>query len=291
MGGFVLPFFLAWIGIRNTAPEGEVPQSVILSFYAGAAILLLCVVYSLIKIKEWPPKLYEEYNGIPDAEAGGKKEKTNLIKLLRDAPSAFWTVSVVQFFCWFSFLFMWTYTTGTVASNAFDTPEIDKITSITDGDNTVAGKYILVNDTVTVIADGCVTDTPLLASSGDSLMTPQERLSDYMQSHEGYIVFTTGTSVVRDSHTGKTDVMEVNTYRIDGQKAHITTVKALDTASSEYSNAGDWVGILFAVQAVGSVLWAVVLPRFRSRKFSYSLSLLIGAVGFVMAGTELEIKE
>lgn len=282
--GFVFPFFLAWIGIRNTAPEGEVPQSVILSFYAGAAILLLCVVYSLIKIKEWPPKLYEEYNGTPDAEAGGKKEKTNLIKLLRDAPSAFWTVSVVQFFCWFSFLFMWTYTTGTVASNAFDTPEIDKITSITDGDNTVAGKYILVNDTVTVIADGYVTDTPLLASSGDSLMTPQERLSDYIQSHEGDIVFTTGTSVVRDPHTGKTDVMEANTYRIDGQKAHITTVKALDTASSEYSNAGDWVGILFAVQAVGSVLWAVVLPRFRSRKFSYSLSLLIGAAGFVMAG-------
>ena len=48
--------------------------------------------------------------------------------------------------------------------------------------------------------------------------------------------------------------------------------------------ASSWVGILFAVQAIGSVLWAVVLPMFRSRKFSYSLSLLLGAAGFVSAG-------
>jgi maltose/moltooligosaccharide transporter len=44
------------------------------------------------------------------------------------------------------------------------------------------------------------------------------------------------------------------------------------------------VGILFAVQAIGSVLWAVLLPMFRNRKVSYSLSLLLGAVGFISAG-------
>lgn len=282
--GFVFPFFLAWIGIRNTAPEGEVPQSVILSFYAGAAILLLCVVYSLIKIKEWPPKLYEEYNGNPNLGNDDKKEKVNLVRLLREAPSAFWTVSVVQFFCWFSFLFMWTYTTGTVASNVFDTPVIDKIVSVSDGKNIISGKYILVNDTVTVIADGCVSDSPFLLSVGDSSMTPEERLSDYIQSQLGDIILTTGTSVARDPVTGKIDVVEAETHNINAKNARFDTVKALDTSSSQYSNAGDWVGILFAVQAVGSVLWAIVLPRFRSRKFSYALSLLLGALGFVMAG-------
>ncbi|MBD5250690.1 MAG: SLC45 family MFS transporter [Barnesiella sp.] len=61
-------------------------------------------------------------------------------------------------------------------------------------------------------------------------------------------------------------------------------VEELNTESSQYNDAGNWVGILFAVQAIGSVLWAVVLPRFRSRKFSYALSLLLGAAGFISAG-------
>ncbi|MBQ0119766.1 MAG: MFS transporter [Bacteroidales bacterium] len=55
-----------------------------------------------------------------------------------------------------------------------------------------------------------------------------------------------------------------------------------DVASSEaYQSAGDWVGILFAVQAVGSVLWATVLPRFKNIKVAYALSLLLGGVGFL----------
>ncbi|MDE6484445.1 MAG: MFS transporter [Duncaniella sp.] len=61
-------------------------------------------------------------------------------------------------------------------------------------------------------------------------------------------------------------------------------VEELNTESPQYNDAGNWVGILFAIQAIGSVLWAVVLPRFRSRKFSYALSLLLGAAGFISAG-------
>ena len=55
----------------------------------------------------------------------------------------------------------------------------------------------------------------------------------------------------------------------------------LDTASKEYQAAGDWTGVLFAVQAVGSILWALVLPRFKNTKVAYSSSLVLGAVGFI----------
>ena len=154
--GFVFPFLLAWIGIQATAPDGVVPQTVIWSFYIGAAILMLCVLYSLVKIKEWPPKVYAEYNG-GSTEENSPKEKTNMVKLLRNAPSTFWTVGLVQFFCWFAFLFMWTYTTGTVATIAFDTPVTDRISAITNGETTITGKYILINDTVTVVKEGKAT--------------------------------------------------------------------------------------------------------------------------------------
>jgi maltose/moltooligosaccharide transporter len=53
-----------------------------------------------------------------------------------------------------------------------------------------------------------------------------------------------------------------------------------DVASEGYQTAGNWVGILFAVQAIGSVLWALVIPKFKNIKTAYVVSLLIGAVGF-----------
>ena len=60
-----------------------------------------------------------------------------------------------------------------------------------------------------------------------------------------------------------------------------TGAAVIDTASIQYQNAGDWVGILFAVQAVGSVIWATIIPQFKSLKMAYVVSLLLGAVGFI----------
>ena len=181
--GYVFPFVLAWIGIKNTAPEGVIPDSVIFSFYIGAAILILCVIYTSVKVKEWPPKEYAEYHGITVEE---NKEKTNVFKLLVKAPSAFWTVGLVQFFCWSAFMFMWTYTNGSIALNVFDTPVVENM---------------------------------------------------------GRIV--------------------------------------LDTKSIEYQNAANWVGVVFAVQAIGSVLWAMAIPFFKNRKLAYIVSLVLGGIGFI----------
>ena len=180
--GYLFPIFFAYIGIKNVAPAGVVPDSVIYSFYIGALILIGCVVYTSVKVKEMPPHEYAEFHGIKEE----KEEKANIFVLLKNAPSAFWTVGLVQFFCWAAFMFMWTYTNGSIAANVFDTPVIE-----------AGGKVVL------------------------------------------------------------------------------------DTKSIEYQTAGDWVGVLFAVQAIGSVLWAIMIPMFKNRKVAYVVSLLIGAVGFI----------
>ena len=36
------------------------------------------------------------------------------------------------------------------------------------------------------------------------------------------------------------------------------------------------------MQAIGSVVWAAVLPQFRNTKVAYALSLVLGAIGFAM---------
>jgi maltose/moltooligosaccharide transporter len=55
-----------------------------------------------------------------------------------------------------------------------------------------------------------------------------------------------------------------------------------DPASESFQEAGNWVGILFAVQAIGSVVWAALLPQFKNTKLAYSVSLVIGGLGFFM---------
>ena len=174
--GFVFPFVLTWVGISNTAPQGIVPDSVVFSFYVGAAILILCVIYTSVKVKEMPPKEYAEFHGLDQASASAEAQP-GFLALLRRAPRAFWTVGLVQFFCWAAFMYMWTYTTGAVSAQVWGTT---------------------------------------------------------------------------------------------------------DTASEAYQEAGNWVGILFAVQAIGSVVWAVVIPLFRSHRLAYVVSLLLGGIGFTL---------
>lgn len=54
-----------------------------------------------------------------------------------------------------------------------------------------------------------------------------------------------------------------------------------DVQSAGYQEAGNWVGVLFAVQAIGSVIWAVILPLFKARKQAYAFSLVLGGIGFI----------
>lgn len=185
--GYVFPFIFAAVGISNIAEKGIVPDSVIYSFYIGALILILCVIYTTLKVKEYPPALYAQYHGITESRA---TEKTRIIALLRRAPRTFWTTGLVQFFCWMAFMFMWTYTNGAIALSAFDAP----LTEVADGDS-------------------------------------------------------------------------VRVF--------------IDTQSAQYQAAGNWVGILFAVQAVGSVLWSTVIPLFKNIKCAYVMSLVLGGIGFI----------
>lgn len=270
--GFIFPFLLTWIGIQNTAEAGVVPPTVVYSFYAGAAILLLCVIYSLVKIKEWPPHVYAEYNGGPQeaSDGGDKKKRDNLLKLLVKAPKTFWTVGLVQFFCWIAFLFMWTYTNGTVARNAFDCPTTEYITGISFSDASGAiashgAKHVLTADSTEVINDGKLI-TPIESLPANTELIFAGMMGEDPQTHKLYL-----------EDVKRVTVADPSAVTLD---KHVV----LNTDSEEYNAAGNWVGILFAVQAIGSVLWAVVLPLFRSRKFSYALSLLLGAAGFVSAG-------
>ncbi|MFV0375943.1 MAG: MFS transporter [Mangrovibacterium sp.] len=128
--GSVLPYFLTNIlHVSNKAAEGEVPPSVIWSFYIGGAILLLSVLWTVFRTKEYPPEVYCEQNGIDYAKwlEEGKQKKsldeklTNFWHLFTNMPKVMALLAIVQFFSWFALYLMWVYTTPAVAQHAFGT--------------------------------------------------------------------------------------------------------------------------------------------------------------------------
>lgn len=114
----IFPFLLTWLGVANTANKGVVPQSVVISFYAGAILLIITSLFTVFRVKEYDPATYAMYHGISEK---GNSEGGNWITLLKKAPKAFWTVTLVQFFCWFAFQYLWTYSAGAIAQNVWHT--------------------------------------------------------------------------------------------------------------------------------------------------------------------------
>lgn len=119
--GSFLPYVLTnYLGIENTAPEGQVPHSVIWSFYLGGSILLVSVLWTVFRTKEYAPKEFAEYQG-STVEEEKKAERTSFITTLKTMPAVLNQLAVVQFFSWFALFTMWVYTTPAVAQHVWGT--------------------------------------------------------------------------------------------------------------------------------------------------------------------------
>ncbi|MCG8580026.1 MAG: MFS transporter [Bacteroidales bacterium] len=120
--GSILPFVLTnSLNISNTAPQGQVPPSVIWSFYIGGAALLGSVVWTVIKTKEYPPEEYAQYKGL-DKEPEADPQYKGIIgffRLMKITPKTMVQLAVVQFFSWFALYIMWVYFTPAVSQHVW----------------------------------------------------------------------------------------------------------------------------------------------------------------------------
>ncbi|HKI78051.1 MAG TPA: MFS transporter [Ignavibacteriaceae bacterium] len=58
-----LPYMMTnWFGISNTAPSGEIPESVKFSFYIGGAVFLLAVLWTVFSTKEYSPEELKRFS-------------------------------------------------------------------------------------------------------------------------------------------------------------------------------------------------------------------------------------
>ncbi len=120
--GSILPFVLTnSLSIPNTADPGKVPPSVIWSFYIGGTALLLSVIWTVFRTKEYPPEEYAEYKGLDVNKNADPNHKgiAGFFHLLKETPKTMIQLAVVQFFSWFAMYLMWVYTTSAVSQHVW----------------------------------------------------------------------------------------------------------------------------------------------------------------------------
>lgn len=147
----LLPYiFTNFFNISNTAAPGVISDSVKYSFYIGAVVFLVSVLWTVFTTKEFPPENIETWTQEKLKTKGllnGLKEiSTGIFKM----PATMMQLAVVQFFTWIAFFAMWIYTTSGIAANTFGTTDRDSKTFQDAGD--WVGVMFMVYNGVSAIA-------------------------------------------------------------------------------------------------------------------------------------------
>ena len=99
--GSWLPYVLAeWFGISKTAPEGEVPQNVIFSFYIGAAVLIITILWTVFTTKEYSPEELQTFESEEKRVEKKNPKFSDIFKDMATMPKTMKQLSVTQFFTW-----------------------------------------------------------------------------------------------------------------------------------------------------------------------------------------------
>lgn len=116
--GSYLPDWLTKMGISNEAPAGFVADNVIYSFYIGAALLIISILYTIITTREYSPQEFADFEDGKEVE----KQESKFSDIFKDfaaIPLQMKKLGIVQFFSWFALFTMWVFTTSALATHHF----------------------------------------------------------------------------------------------------------------------------------------------------------------------------
>lgn len=135
--GSLLPSIMnKGFGFSNMAQAGEVADNVKYAFYVGAAILLLSVLWTIVKTKEYSPAQMAEFKSAQPPVAETKK-RNGFMEITYDImhmPKIMLQLGLCQFFAWFALFSMWVYTTPAIAEHVYGVTDPSSAEYATAGD-------------------------------------------------------------------------------------------------------------------------------------------------------------
>ena len=118
--GSCLPYILAeWIGISTDASNGHIPDNVVFSFYIGAAIMIVTILWTVFTTKEYSPEELAVFNAENETVEQEKSKFSDIFRDIAAMPKTMKQLGLVQFFSWIALFGMWVFTTPAVAQHVY----------------------------------------------------------------------------------------------------------------------------------------------------------------------------
>ncbi len=243
-----LPYMMTnWFGISNTAPTGVVPPSVKWSFYLGAMVFFLAVLWTVVRTREYPPEEFERYNrgesrgeSLLDAAGKGSAEEAG------DGSRKLYFGFIASM-------------VGVLASYMVFVQQYQKELYVFSFGLAALGMIMVMAG---ILQKKGRHDHGLVVVMSDFINMPKTMLQlSFVQFFSWFALFAMWI------------------YTTAAVTSHIYGTS--DTTSLLYNEGADWVGICFAVYNGFAAIIAFALPpmaRLTSRKVVHALSLLVGGI-------------
>lgn len=242
----LLPYVLTnWFNVQNTAPTGQIPQSVRLSFYIGGTVFISAVLWTILRTREYSPEELKEFS--PEVE---KYEKEDLSRVRSLGGKAFSVRSIYWIIA------------GIILSILINYFSLEKELYILSVG--IAGFGILQLATGGLISGGR-TDNGVVSIMRDLFRMPKT------MSQLAIVQFFTWFAL-----------FSMWIYTTSAVTSHVYGTK--DPTSELYNQGANWVGVLFGVYNGFAAAVAFLLPwiaKRTNRRVTHCISLITGALGLV----------
>jgi len=245
-----LPWVMTnWLGIQNTAPEGEIPPSVRFSFYIGAVVFLLAVLWTVFRTKEYSPEELAAFNAKEEGESDSFESKLGENELVTKGKKCI-KVGLILILA------------GVALTIPLLLMEAEKEVFILSFGLAAFGLFEIIAG---VLQKSVKKENGLVEIVNDlnAMPTTMKQLA-FVQFFSWFALFAMWI------------------YTTAGVTAHV--YGTTDTTSELYNQGANWVGICFGVYNGFAAVFAFLLmflAKVTNRKTTHMISLFVGGISFI----------
>ncbi len=250
--GAVVASALPWLltrgfAVANTAPQGMIPASVRLSFYLGAAVFFLAVLWTVLRSKEYSPEEMASFIENQKKEESAVRHRTAEAYAANGRRHLLVGAALVV--------------VGALLSLWLARERADQVIILSAGLGVVGLLLMLagVMQRAGRYANGFVT----IVNDFQDMPRTMKQLA-WVQFFSWFALFSMWI------------------YTTPAVTAHL--YHTTDTSSLAYNEGANWVGVCFAVYSGVAALVAFGLPvlaRWTNRRITHAICLVLGAVGLL----------